>query len=231
MTKKINSTGKNLTLTNFWNLTFQNFGVLNFLLNKYFHFFILFNYLFWKLLLFKNQVIVHSFKIMVTSSVIYFVCLVSSINVKWLQMLNWFLYLIWKKNFFYLPLHFVLYLTKNFYFSNCFLKDYVLYLTKICLSLKKIFNLLVLYLTKNLFHLSLFWTKQGFVIKQFVGFKLKLVGRYEVSKTAMAKKSIIKIGNVNSTNLRININFSNYFFYTKLGISNLKIWAFYKKLN
>lgn len=80
-----------------------------------------------------------------------------------------------------------------------------------------------LFLTKNLMHISLFYSNKGLLIKQFLGFKLKLTGRYETSKTSMAKKILLKSGNVSATDLKVSIQFVDYPFYTKLGISNFKI--------
>jgi len=90
-------------------------------------------------------------------------------------------------------------------------------------SLKKKINYIILFLVKNLFHFKLVAYKTGIRTTKFVGFKIKLAGRFENSKNGMANKFIYKFGKVNSTNLQITVTFIRYIFYTKLGISNLKI--------
>lgn len=82
---------------------------------------------------------------------------------------------------------------------------------------------MILFLTKNLKYSILFLTKNGLLRKYFVGFKIQIKGRYESSKTSMSKKLSTKFGKMTLTNLKISTNFINYSFYTKLGISNLKI--------
>lgn len=71
-------------------------------------------------------------------------------------------------------------------------------------------------------------TKNGLKNKILCGFKVQLKGRFESTKNSMSKTVNFKVGKINSTNLNSSINFLSYTFYTKLGLSNLKIWLFYK---
>ncbi len=228
MTKKINPLGKCLALTFFWPNSLQNFGNFFYFVNKYLFIYLLFHHFLVKLMSFKKKYFVNQFTFFIFSKLFLIRFSNLSFDYFWLAFLNDFFWKFWKSNFLFLPLKVFYFLTKNFYLSADFLWDYLNYLTKnFCFSPKKTFNLLILFLTKNYFHLSLFKSKKGFKIKRFVGFKIKLIGRFESSKNAMSKNIIYKFGKINSSNLQINTNFLTYTFFTKLGVSNLKIWIFY----
>jgi hypothetical protein len=88
---------------------------------------------------------------------------------------------------------------------------------------KKIFSFFSNLLKNNLNSFLVQDSKYGFLKKKLVGFKLYLKGRFEVTKNSMAKKNLVKLGKVNSTDLNIHIISHEHIFFSKLGTSNLKI--------
>ena len=65
--------------------------------------------------------------------------------------------------------------------------------------------------------------KNGLEQKSLKGFKIQLKGRFEPTKNSMSKSLTVKKGKINSMKLNDSIIFINQIFYTKLGLSNLKI--------
>lgn len=61
-----------------------------------------------------------------------------------------------------------------------------------------------------------------------VGFKMQLKGRFEITKNSMSKKFLVKFGKISSTTLVDYIVFYEHIFFSKLGLSSLKICLFYK---
>nr|YP_010620143.1 Ribosomal protein S3 [Herposiphonia versicolor]WAX04179.1 Ribosomal protein S3 [Herposiphonia versicolor] len=228
MTKKTNLTGKCLTLTTYWLNFFQNFENFYILYSKYFLISILFNSLLKKLVLFKKTNFFHQINFLVSSKKLIIILSVNSKHHFLMQIIKDFWFLIWLKNFSIFYLKLIVFSIKMFYLSKIFLEEYIFYLTNyFSFSPKKIFNMLNIFLLKNLNQESLSLSKRGIKIKRFIGFKIKLIGRYETSKNSMAKSVLIKSGKISSVSLKTCINFMNHYFYTKLGISNLKVWIFY----
>lgn len=88
---------------------------------------------------------------------------------------------------------------------------------------KKVFNIfiniLVSQINKNK-HLIL---NSGLKKVKLKGFKIQLKGRYELSKSSLAKKICFKFGRLTINNLSNNLELINKFIYSKLGKSSLKI--------
>ena len=125
---------------------------------------------------------------------------------------------------YFLSLKSKIFVVKNFFFSNLFLKNLVFYLLlEKNLNPKKIFNSFYHLLKNNLNCFLIQDSKNGLLNKKLIGFKIQLKGRFEVTKNSMSKKKLIKLGKVNSTNLCTHIIFYEHVFFSKLGVSNLKI--------
>nr|YP_010620189.1 Ribosomal protein S3 [Dipterosiphonia australica]WAX04225.1 Ribosomal protein S3 [Dipterosiphonia australica] len=225
MAKKINLNGKCFALTKLWANQFQQYGKFNFLFKKY----ILFSYLFKEIIskkfAFNNFFSLMQIKTFIYSHTILIKLFISNFNT--FKQISW-IYLLWNQNLQKLTFSLVIFLNKKLYFSKEFLEAYLCYLSSNEFnSPKRIFNLINLLLSNHLNKIFVMLTKNGIKNQKFIGFKLQLRGRFEPTKNAMAKCVTLKSGKINSTNLKIKIDFSNYFFYTKLGTSNLKIWLFY----
>lgn len=229
MSKKINSSGKYLNTTNLNNCQLQYYGKSILFYKR--NFLIIFTFL---PILYKKLTINRKFFNITALNVINFnnyICLFLSI-----LELNKFFFQQFRKAFHFIDKklthsHFKinLYLEKNYYLSTSFLKNYIFYLNvKRTYPPKKIFNFLTLFLKNFINHSIVSFTQNGPKKKQLLGFRLQLKGRYESTKNSMSKIMTFKVGKVNSTKLNANINFLDYVFYTKLGVSSLKIWLFYK---
>nr|YP_010620212.1 Ribosomal protein S3 [Dictyomenia sonderi]WAX04248.1 Ribosomal protein S3 [Dictyomenia sonderi] len=229
MSKKINQSGKCLALTTIWATQLQYYGKYSFPSKNIFFFIFLFVKIFNKQLVLNSTSFitrVHSFLFPTHINLVFSIPFIST---SFFSNFYRFLFLIWNYNVNrLLSLKLDFYLEKNQYFSTSFLKSYILYLiyNKIN-SPRKIFNLLILLLKRNKSQLILLISKDGFKISKFIGFKIQLKGRYEITKNEMSSYLLVKNGKINSTNLNIKIHFMNHNFYTKLGTSNLKIWMFY----
>nr|YP_010620120.1 Ribosomal protein S3 [Melanothamnus gigas]WAX04156.1 Ribosomal protein S3 [Melanothamnus gigas] len=227
MSKKINLSGKCLALTNLWVMQFQHFGNFTSLFSKYTFLFLIFKFFLFKQLNLKNNFFVLDYKFFILKNE-FFIVLTNFF--KNFNEFNYFFNLlssIWFKNFNFLSFRFLIFFKKTFYLSSDFLQSYISYLSKkLFYSPKKIFTLLFILLKKKLNQSILTTTKNGLKRKKIIGFKMQLRGRYELTKTAMAKITQIKFGKINSTDLKINVTFMNYFFYTKLGNCSIKIWLF-----
>nr|YP_010620258.1 Ribosomal protein S3 [Amplisiphonia pacifica]WAX04294.1 Ribosomal protein S3 [Amplisiphonia pacifica] len=229
MAKKINLSGKCLALTTLWVNQFQSYGKFSFSSKTDFFIFFFLTKIFNKQLNLTTEYFITKIQKFILFNKIFFIFSFVSVNNDFFFKFYRFLFLLWQRNINKrLSFRLCFYLEKNQYFSTFFLKSYILYLiyNKIN-SPKKIFNLLILLLKKNKFQKILSFSKNGLKKNTLIGFKIQLKGRYESTKNEMASCLLVKNGKVNSTNLNITISYINHFFYTKLGISNLKIWLFY----
>nr|WAX04110.1 Ribosomal protein S3 [Polysiphonia sp.] len=226
MSKKINLSGKCLALTKMWNFQFQTFNSFSF--NKYLFNFLILKTILQKFLLLNKFSLILLYSKIVVLKRIYFIFLICLFNK--LSFFSNFLKF-WEFNFNYISFQLKILLKKNCYSSSDFWQNYLTYATlKLENSPKKLFNLIYLLLLQKLDQITLQTTRTGLKPKKFVGFKIQLRGRYELTKNAMSKSTNINVGKTNSTNLKLNIIFINYLFYTKLGVSSLKIWLFYSNL-
>nr|YP_010620097.1 Ribosomal protein S3 [Periphykon beckeri]WAX04133.1 Ribosomal protein S3 [Periphykon beckeri] len=231
MSKKKNLSGKCLALTSLWTFQFQNYRNSFLLFSKFFFFRFLFKIIFLKFLNFKK---IYSFscwyfQFFSRYLLLQFKC--KTLNFSLLSDFLGFIYAIWVNNIkttFSLKLFFCF--EKESTFSSDFLFFYVLYLVnEQQFTPKKIFNMLNFMLQSKLDKKIVLFSKNGLILQKFIGFKIQLSGRYEATKNSMAQRVFFNVGKINSTTAKINIYFLNRFLYTKLGISNLKIWLFYIK--
>nr|YP_010620235.1 Ribosomal protein S3 [Deltalsia parasitica]WAX04271.1 Ribosomal protein S3 [Deltalsia parasitica] len=229
MAKKLNLSGKCLALSTLWANQFQLYGKFCFFWKNDFFLFLFLTKIFIQKLNLKTEYFITKTQNFILASQVFFIFSLLFINNSFFYKFYKFAHLIWQRNISQtFSFHLCFYLEQNQYFSTKFLKSYISYLIyKKINSPKKIFNLLILLLKKNKSQLILAFEKNGLKKKIFIGFKIQLTGRYESTKNEMASCLLVKNGKINSTNLSVSINFINHFFYTKLGISNLKIWLFY----
>lgn len=226
MSKKISSTSKYLGISQDWFVNFQHYG--NFYLNFFISFLNIYNFL--------NLIIRESFKtnIFVLKKQIYICFKFIQLNLKIfylqgnLNSLNLFYHkinMLFLNNFIF-NLKIKLFFSKFNFFSKQFLEVYLEYLS-LFNAPKKIFNLVIILLKNHLRSTNMFYLNSGLKKVQLRGFKIQLKGRYEVSKSTLAKKQLLKLGQVTSNNLDNLLDLVNKDFYSKLGKSTLKIWFFY----
>nr|WCH57703.1 ribosomal protein S3 [Hypnea musciformis] len=94
--------------------------------------------------------------------------------------------------------------------------------------IKKVLWNLSKFLEAHLNSSKLIYTAQGIKIIKLKGFKIKLSGRIDDSKTQMAKSLNFSIGNSCLTSLQNYIVYSGNSLYSKSGICGIKIWLFYE---
>nr|YP_010620166.1 Ribosomal protein S3 [Gredgaria maugeana]WAX04202.1 Ribosomal protein S3 [Gredgaria maugeana] len=229
MSKKINLTGKSLALTSVWTNKSQYYGNFSFKYSKYIHFIFLLNVVFTRQLNFNLLYYITQIQYFFFVNQLRIILSSSFLNKNFVYFLK-FIYLFWILNFknFY-SFHLQIYLEKTLYFSVEFLKNYIFFLIKKKIkSPKKIFNLLILLLKKNFNKPIVSISKNGLTDNNIlIGFKIQLSGRYESAKSTMANQIFLKFGKITSTNLSFTVKYFSHFFYTKSGISTLKIWLFY----
>ena len=95
---------------------------------------------------------------------------------------------------------------------------------------KKLFNFILLLLKTQIKKPKIVQGNHGLMRMYMEGFKIQLKGRYEVSKSTLAKSLFFKTGQVNSNNLNGNLELLSKNIYSKLGAASIKVWFFYSKV-
>lgn len=122
-----------------------------------------------------------------------------------------------------------IYSNKIKFLSSTLFSLYIDYLTKnLNYTPKKILAIILFLIKQKINTQQILFTKNGPKKVVLKGYKITLNGRFENSKSNMAKKVTFKNGFVTLTSMNNNIDFINKNIYTKLGTCNLKIWLFYK---
>lgn len=224
MSKKINSSGKYLNITNLSNYQLQYYGkTVSLYKQNFLTTFVLLPLVYKKLFINKTFLNITTLNLISFNNCTFLFLSFSELNKKNIQC-----FLLFYENIIS-STKINIYLKKNFYLTSAFIKNYIFYLNiKYNYPPKKIFNFLILFLKNSINCSTVFLTSTGLNSKKLIGFKLQLKGRYETTKNSMSKVLVFKVGKINSTKLNSSINFLHYTFYTKLGVSNLKIWLFYK---
>nr|YP_010944677.1 ribosomal protein S3 [Palisada intermedia]WMC20771.1 ribosomal protein S3 [Palisada intermedia] len=226
MSKKISSTSKYLGISRDWFVNFQHYG--NFYLNFFFSFLNIYNLLNF---IIRNVVKTNIF-VLKKQIYLFFNTMELNLNLFYLKrnvnLTNLFynkINSILLNNFFFnVKINFF---SNNFnFFSKQFLEAYLEYLS-FSNSPKTIFNLVIVLLKNQINKTTIFFFNSGLRKIQLKGFKIQLKGRYELSKSTLAKKQFLKFGQVTSNNLNNLLDLLNKDFYSKLGKSTLKIWFFY----
>ena len=113
---------------------------------------------------------------------------------------------------------------RNYYFSQFFLKDLMFFLLiQRKFNPKKIFNYLLILFKKKVNYSLVNISRRGICKKKLIGFKIKLKGKFEITKSSMSKKIMENYGKLKSTTLNSSVVFCEHTFFSKLGSSNIKI--------
>lgn len=83
-------------------------------------------------------------------------------------------------------------------------------------------------LDNNLNSKKISYSKSGIIRMTLKGFKIKLSGRLDGSKSQMAKSIEQSLGTLSLTSLKSYVEYKNEKIYTKSGICGLQIWLFYE---
>lgn len=109
------------------------------------------------------------------------------------------------------------------------LTNYVSYLFRQNVTLKKIVSNLIQFLKYRLGSKKIIYLKNAAQELELIGFKIKISGRFENTRNRMAKTYEQNIGFLSLTCLKNVIEFYNQTIYTKLGTCSFQIWLIYKK--
>ena len=96
------------------------------------------------------------------------------------------------------------------------------------ISSKKILWNLCKLLEKLLNKKKVFLFKKGIFAVTLKGFKVRLTGRIEGSKSQMAKSIEQIVGSLSLTNIKSYVEYKNKTIYTKSGTCGVQVWLFYK---
>nr|YP_009325900.1 ribosomal protein S3 [Vertebrata lanosa]APC24941.1 ribosomal protein S3 [Vertebrata lanosa] len=230
MTKNINLFGKCLGLTTYWSQQFQFYNKNLFFFKKYFFLLNLIKKLIDKKVIFNIEFVFFLYiKFFISkNSLNIYISLYNLKNKLLSKLLNFLFDILNQYNINNLPINIKVFILMNFYLSVQFLKNLIFYLIlKNRYTPKKIFNFITHFLKSNFNSSLISISKTGLKKKILLGFKIQLNGRFESTKNSMAKKINLKFGKTNSTSLINHIIFYEHVFYSKLGLSNLKVWLFY----
>lgn len=231
MSKKINLTGRNIGSNSIWLQKFQLYGKTFSIFKKYFSLFFLFNQILDKKnMFFLKELFIVNKKIQIKKNNICVFLILSKLEKNSSINLSYFLFSFWNKQLTtFFPFKIKIVILENYYFSQFFLKNlfHYLILSK-NYTPKKLFNFIIQFMKQNLNNILISQLKTKITKTKLIGFKIQLKGRFDLTKNTMSKKIIIKLGKVNSTRLSTNIISYSHIFYSKLGLSNLKIFLFYQ---
>nr|YP_010395077.1 ribosomal protein S3 [Polyopes affinis]UQJ72518.1 ribosomal protein S3 [Polyopes affinis] len=121
---------------------------------------------------------------------------------------------------------FYFYLNSKWSLTSNFLIFYVKYLIEQKLGPKKVIVTLCNFLQEQLNSSKLMQFKFGFIETKLVGFKIRLVGRFDNSNQ-MAKSFDQTVGTLSLTNLTSFVEYSNMEIHTKLGTCGVQVWLFF----
>lgn len=118
------------------------------------------------------------------------------------------------------------YLNSKCSLTSNFLTFYIKYLVEQKLGPKKIITTLCNFLQIQLNSSKVMHFKFGFIETELIGFKIRLVGRFDGSNQ-MAKSFDQTVGTLSLTSLTSFVEYSNTEIHTKLGTCGIQIWLFF----
>nr|YP_009504390.1 ribosomal protein S3 [Gracilaria chouae]AWX65722.1 ribosomal protein S3 [Gracilaria chouae] len=229
MTRKINPTSLKLGLTQVWDFTIQNYSKLNYCyafsflkqlqieditskflkVNK----FLVNDREFWY---FNNQLFLNIYIVEVISKQVDKHLFLIQDLAKLLS--NWFSLKI------YLRIYKRIYWTTT---SNLIL-SYASYLLEQNKNPNKILWQICVFLNKHRYHSKIVYSTKGIRLAYLKGFKVRLVGRFDNTKSQMAKSIQQSSGSLSLVSFKNRVEFVQKNLYTKLGSCGLQIWLFYE---
>nr|YP_010199661.1 ribosomal protein S3 [Crassiphycus crassissimus]UAD89569.1 ribosomal protein S3 [Crassiphycus crassissimus] len=229
MTRKVNPISLRLGLTQVWDFTIQNYNKLNYcyitLLFKQFQIenvitkilklnkFLVNDKEFWY---FKNQLFLN----------IYVTEVFISYSDKYLVLMRELSNII--RNWFSLKIYLRIYKRIDWITTSGLVSNYVLYLFEQNKSLNKVLWQVCWFLKKRIGSKKIVYSTRGIRLVYLKGFKVRLVGRFDNTKSQMAKSIQQNAGSLSLISLKNQVEFIQRDLYTKLGSCGLQIWLFYE---
>nr|YP_010199711.1 ribosomal protein S3 [Gracilaria flabelliformis]UAD89669.1 ribosomal protein S3 [Gracilaria flabelliformis] len=229
MTRKVNPISLKLGLTQVWDFTIQNYSKLNdcYALS------------FLKQLQIENIVgkILKVNKFLVNDKEFWYFNNKLFLNIYIVEVFNnqvdKYLFLIQKLsklvfNWFSLKIYLRIYKRIYWITTSNLILSYASYLFEQNKSPNKILWQICIFLNKHRHCSKIIYSTKGIRLVHLKGFKVRLVGRFDNTKSQMAKSIQQSSGSLSLISLKNQVEFMQKNLYTKLGSCGLQIWLFYE---
>nr|YP_009365201.1 ribosomal protein S3 [Gracilaria changii]ARJ60483.1 ribosomal protein S3 [Gracilaria changii]ART65152.1 ribosomal protein S3 [Gracilaria changii] len=230
MTRKTNPIGLRLGLTQVWDFTIQNYCKLNYYYNSWLlkqwqvnniiskilksSKFWVNDKEFWYL---KNKLFLNIYitKEVSTPYADKYLLLIKELSK---IILNWFSFKIYLR----------IYKRIDWTITSDLVSNYIVYLFEQDRSPSRILWQLCEFLKKNLYAKKVVYSTKGIRLIYLKGFKVKLVGRFDNTKSQMAKSIQQSSGSLSLISLKNQVEFIQKDLYTRLGSCGVQVWLFYE---
>nr|YP_011017015.1 ribosomal protein S3 [Gracilaria hainanensis]WQB61693.1 ribosomal protein S3 [Gracilaria hainanensis] len=229
MTRKINPISLRLGLTQVWDLAIQKYSKLNYCYTLFFLKQFQIENIITKILRLNKYLVNDKEFWYIRDKLflnIYIVELIDNHTDKYLFLIKGLSKLV--RNWF--PLKIYLRIYKRIYWmttSNLMI-SYMAYLFEENKNPNKILWQICMFLKKHLYNSKIVYSTKGIRVVYLKGFKVRLVGRFDNTKSQMAKSIQQSSGSLSLLSLRSQVEFVQKNLYTKLGSCGLQIWLFYE---
>nr|YP_009490454.1 ribosomal protein S3 [Gracilaria textorii]AWH62613.1 ribosomal protein S3 [Gracilaria textorii] len=229
MTRKVNPISLKLGLTQVWDFTIQNYSKLNYCYALTF------------LKQFQIEKIISKIlranKFSVNDKEFWYFNNKLFLNIYIVEVLinqaDKYLFLIQKLselifNWFSLKIYLRIYKRIYWITTSNLILSYASYLFAQNKSPNKILWQVCTFLNKHRYHSKVVYSTKGIRLVYLKGFKVRLVGRFDNTKSQMAKSIQQSSGSLSLVSLKNQVEFTQKNLYTKLGSCGLQIWLFYE---
>nr|YP_009490429.1 ribosomal protein S3 [Gracilaria tenuistipitata]ARU07660.1 ribosomal protein S3 [Gracilaria tenuistipitata]AWH62563.1 ribosomal protein S3 [Gracilaria tenuistipitata]AWH62588.1 ribosomal protein S3 [Gracilaria tenuistipitata var. liui] len=229
MTKKINPISLRLGLTQVWAITIQNYSKLNdsYVLS------------FFKHLQVDNIVtkILRSNRFLINDKEFWYFNNKLFLNIYYDEPIEYkldnYLLLIRKlskviSNWFSLKIYLRMYKKIDLVTTSNLISNYALYLFEQNKNPNKVLWQISQFLQRYLNYGKVVYSTKGIRSVYLKGFKIRLIGRFDNTKSQMAKSIQQSSGTLSLISLKNQVEFTQKNLYTKLGNCGLQIWLFYE---
>nr|YP_009019510.1 ribosomal protein S3 [Gracilaria salicornia]AHG53097.1 ribosomal protein S3 [Gracilaria salicornia] len=229
MARKVNPISLRLGLTQVWNLTIQNYGKLNYCYMSSFLQYWRTRNIIAKILKF-NKFLINDKELWYINNTlflnIYMVDLVKKHSDMYLFLIKELSKLVCK--WFSLKVDLRIYKRISWMTTSNLMLSYVSYLFDENRNLNKILWQVCTFLKKHLHKGKVVYSTKGIRIAYLKGFKIRLVGRFDNTKSQMAKSIQQGSGSLSLLSLKNQVEYMQKNLHTKLGSCGLQIWLFYE---
>nr|UAD89794.1 ribosomal protein S3 [Gracilaria salicornia] len=229
MARKVNPISLRLGLTQVWNLTIQNYGKLNYCYMSSFLQYWRTRNIIAKILKF-NKFLINDKELWYINNTlflnIYMVDLVKKHSDMYLFLIKELSKLVCK--WFSLKVDLRIYKRISWMTTSNLMLSYVSYLFDKNRNLNKILWQVCTFLKKHLHKGKVVYSTKGIRIAYLKGFKIRLVGRFDNTKSQMAKSIQQGSGSLSLLSLKNQVEYMQKNLHTKLGSCGLQIWLFYE---
>nr|YP_010199686.1 ribosomal protein S3 [Gracilaria domingensis]UAD89594.1 ribosomal protein S3 [Gracilaria domingensis] len=229
MTRKINPISLKLGVTQVWDFTVQNYNKLN-----YYYTFSFLKQLQIENIISKilkiNQFSVNDKEFWYFNDKlflnIYIVDIIGNQSDKYLSLIQKLSKLV--SNWFSLEIYLRIYKRIYWITTSNLIISYASYLLEQNKNPNKILWQVCAFLNRHRYHSKIVCSTKGIRVIWLKGFKVRLVGRFDNTKSQMAKSIEQSSGSLSLVSLKNHVEFAQKNLYTKLGSCGLQIWLFYE---